>query len=68
MEQLINAKSFQQVKYVVMGKERQILSVVLAPAQTIYADESKMVCCGDGLVRSHVSKPIFRDPVEYALI
>ncbi len=67
MEKLIDDKLFKQLQYVILGKEQQVLNVVLAPGQGIYVDESRIICCSEGATRTPVRTPFCGEPLEYHL-
>jgi len=65
MEKVLGDKLFKQFQYVILGKEQQVLNVVLTPAQSIYVDEERVICCSEGLIKIKVKKPLWGDPLEY---
>ncbi len=62
---MVGDKIFKQLQYAILGKEQQVLNVLLAPAQGIYVDEAKIICCSEGLTKTRVKEPFCGEPVEY---
>ena len=65
MEKIISDKLFKQLQYVILGKEQQVLNIVLAPGQAVFMDEDKIICCSEGLTKTKVNKPFCGEPLEY---
>ena len=65
MEKLVEDKVFKKFQYYILGQEKQLLNVVLGPAQSIYVDDNKIVCCSDGLTKENVKKPFWGEPKEH---
>lgn len=64
MEKIVEDKIFKQFQYYILGKEQQVLNVVLAPAQTIYTDQNFIICSSDGLTKLPVKKPLLWGEAE----
>eukprot|EP00826_Nyctotherus_ovalis_P017553 TRINITY_DN15173_c0_g1_i2.p1 TRINITY_DN15173_c0_g1~~TRINITY_DN15173_c0_g1_i2.p1 ORF type:complete len:134 (-),score=19.54 TRINITY_DN15173_c0_g1_i2:559-960(-) len=51
MEDLINDVLSKPIQYAVYGEGQQVLSMALASGRSVYAVDSSVVCCSEGLIR-----------------
>lgn len=51
MEDLINDNMFKSMQYIILGKEHQVLNIILAPGKLIYAVDTSVICCSEEFIR-----------------
>ena len=65
MEKQAEEKNIKPFQYSTLGKEKQVLNVVLAPGQAIYVNDTNVICCSEGFSKEKVKVPFWGEPKEH---
>jgi len=57
MDELISDKMFKSMQYIILGKEQQVLNMVLAPGKFIYVMDTSIACCSEGFIKLNKEPP-----------
>ena len=59
-------KIFKQVKFDIIGKTNQVLNVVLFPNQSIYVEDTQVICCSENIKKAQVKQGFCDDSAKHS--